>query len=225
MTEQPERDVSCVETVAQAVREIITAKVVHRDIEHARELIREHLDTHGDRLLYVASTFIAHHTTHGATTELAEDRFYYLLSRVGDLIDLAAEIDDMDPAALVLIVVSGLEELEQTDPADQAVWQALQTCLIAHSYVRRGRRPWGIQRTLDLEDMLVLNMALAQTLGFVARGFESEARERAFEVLLDEAHHILASQAHACEVTIPELVEEYFLTLAAKEAARACAGG
>lgn len=82
---------------ARTVREIITASVVHRDTARADGLISEHLTTYGRCLLDAASTFIACHLTDATTPKLAEDRFFYLLTRIGNLVDLAAEVTGVDP--------------------------------------------------------------------------------------------------------------------------------
>lgn len=96
-------------------------------------------------LVDAASGFIAYHLTDNATPELAEDRFHYLLTRIGDLVDLAAEISDVDPSVVVRDVTEGLRELEDPIADDFAgrAYRAAQTCLVAHTFVRKGRPPWG----------------------------------------------------------------------------------
>jgi len=209
-------------SAVRAVREIVTASVVHRDTPRADDLVSEYLATYGCALVDAASTFIAHHLTDAATPELAEDRFLYLLTRIGNLIDLAAEVTDADPGVVVRDVVDGIGEMERSigDPRERDVYRAAQTCLIAHRFVRLGRPAWGIQKSLDQNDMLVLNSVLAKILVLLARAFPEDARARVFMVLLGEASHVLSCQASAQDVTVERLVEGYFTALSAQEACR-----
>ena len=216
---EPARGAVAAIRCGQAVREIITAWVVHRDTEHAASLVSEYLETHGRGLLDAASTFIAHHLTDAATPELAEDRFYYLLTRIGNVIDLAAEVTDTDPGGVVLEAIGLLAQLESSaaDESWKQAYRATQTCLVAHRLVRLGRSPWGIQRSLDQTDMLVINSALAEVLVLIAGSFPEEARAVVFVELLSEARHILSCQAKAHRMTLECLIERYFTALAANE--------
>lgn len=58
------------------------------------------LTAYGRGLIDAAPTFIACHLTDATTPELAEDRFLYLLTRIGNLVDLAAEVTGVDPGAV-----------------------------------------------------------------------------------------------------------------------------
>lgn len=202
---------------ARCVREIVTAWVVHKDAEHASRLIGEYLEVHEGALVAAASSFVAYHATRCTTREHAEDRFYYLLTLLGDLIDLAAGMNDVDAGVLVLEVVEGLDAWAE-DEAQRRSYRAAQTCLIAHSFVRRGRPAWGIQQSLDEEDMLLLNAALAEILSLVAASFRADARADVFMVLLREMRHLLALQAKAQGLTTEALIEGYFMSLAARDA-------
>lgn len=166
--------------------------------------------------MLAASTFIAHHVTDSATPELADDRFSFLLTRIGNLIDIAAAHNDVDPGAVVLEVGEELDGVA-TGP-DERAYRAAHTCMVAHHFVRRGGSPWGIQASLDRADMLVLNSALARILVFVACSFEEPAMRDAFSALLGEAEHILSCQAHAYGMTIERLIEKYFVALAMQDA-------
>ena len=193
-------------SAVRAVREIITAAVVHRDAARADSLIGEYLTAYGRGLIDAASTFIACHLTDATTPELAEDRFLYLLTRIGNLVDLAAEVTGVDPGEIVLEVAQA--------------YRAAQTCLVAHRFVRLGRPAWGIQQSLNQADMLVVNSALAGMLCVIAGAFPEETRATAFVVLLEEARHILSCQAKARDVTLECLIEQYFTALAVQEAHR-----
>ncbi|GAA3058843.1 MULTISPECIES: hypothetical protein [Actinomycetes] len=201
---------------ARAVREVITAVAVHRDAQRAGVLVAEHLDTFGVALVRSASAFIAHHTTNRATPELATDRFHYLLTRIGGLIELAADMDDLEPEEMTVVIVEHFEA-SVSDESERQAFQAAQTCLVAQMLIRRGRPPWGIQRSLDLEDMLVLNTALAEILVLVSCSLTEEALGDVFVVLLKEAQYILARQAQARGWTVEKLIENYFLALSAGE--------
>lgn len=140
----------------QAVCEIITAAVVYRDVAQAKVLIEEHLQTHGRGLIDSTSMFIVAHTTDNSQPQLAQDRFSYLLTRIGQLVDLAAEVNEVDPGEIVLELVRRLEELAVAagDDLVRQAYRAALTCLVAHRFVRIGRHPWGIQSSLDAVDML-----------------------------------------------------------------------
>lgn len=186
-------------SAVRAVREIITAAVVHRDAARADSLIGEYLTAYGRGLIDAASTFIACHLTDATTPELAEDRFLYLLTRIGNLVDLAAEVTGVDPGEIVLEVAQGQAQLEDLD-VDESVrqaYRAAQTCLVAHRFVRLGRPAWGIQQSLNQADMLVVNSSLAGMLCVIAGAVPEETRATAFVVLLGEDRHILSCQAKA----------------------------
>lgn len=202
----------------QAMREIIAAEVVHKDPVRALQLAAEYVGVHGRYLIFAGATFIECHTTDEATPDLAEDRFHYLLTRIGNLVQLLAETADGDESTVLLSVLSLLDQVcEDVEEPSVTALRAAQTCLVSHSLVRRGRTPWGIQKHLDRTDMLLANQALGGILVIVACTSDPECWVDVVAVLLQEARHILGRQARAASVTVEHLVEQYFLALAAQE--------
>ncbi|MCV7230414.1 hypothetical protein [Mycolicibacterium komossense] len=212
-------NVAAVTPAVQAMREIIAAEVVHKDSLQAHALTAEYAEVHGRYLVYAGATFIDCHATDEATPDLAEDRFHYLLTRIGNMVNLLADRAGADEATVLLDVLSFLDRASKHvgEPGATAL-RAAQTCLVSHSLVRRGRTPWGIQRSLNRTDMLVANRALGNVLVIVACTSDPECWVDVVAVLLQEAGHILRGQARAAAVSIEHLVEQYFLALAAREA-------
>ena len=204
-------------SAAQAMREIITAEVVHKDSAQARALVAEYVEVHGRYLVYAAATFVDYHTTDDATPDLAADRFHYLLTRIGNLVKVLADHAGRDEVLVLLDILSMLNEAFGDDDPDLMALRAAQTCLVAHALVRRGRAPWGIQQSLDRNDMLAANHELGFVLTMVACAGVPDSWIDVVGVLLQEARHILSSQAMAANVTIENLVEDYFLALAAND--------
>lgn len=203
---------------AAAVREVVTALVVHETPDVADELIDEYLHEHGERLVVTLAMFIQFHTTHGAVPEVAENRFSYLLNRLGDLIEMAADVSGVSPEEVTLGVIAVLDEVRTELPDGERAFDAVRTCLVSHQLVRSGKVPWGIQKTLDVRDMLVLNEALAAMLVALTHLFDPPQRPQVVRVLAAEARTILAAQAAHAQVPVAELVEEYFVSLAERDA-------
>lgn len=218
---------TAVRHAAQAMRQIITSEVVHQSRIQTRRLIEDHSEAHYTYLAYSAATFVWHHATDCVGPELAEDRFYYLLTRIGELNELVAREQCADPVERLLVLLDLLDRAladtrAESDPGrtDEAL-AAAQTCLVAHHFVRSGRPPWGIQDNLDRDDMLVLNDALGKVLVIMTIAAVDPDRRlchAVVESLLGDACRILAAQARAAEVSVEDLVAQYFCELSLRDA-------
>jgi len=130
-----------------------------------------------------------------------------------------AERAGVEEAQVLLYLLAVLDEAcTSAEEAAATALRAAQTCLVAHSFVRRGHAPWGIQKSLDRTDMLAVNQALGKVLIVAACASAPGGWTDVVEVLLQEVHHLLRAQARAASVTVEDLVAQYFMALAARDA-------
>ncbi|MBM0127577.1 hypothetical protein [Pimelobacter simplex] len=197
-----------------ALQEIITCQVVMKDGATRDRLIGEGVEHHGVHLVRSAVGFINANAALEVEREFAENRFYYMLTRVGDLCELLAHVDD-SPVVDVILALAGADyevtdEDEETGQKLTTAIRAAQTCLLAHHFVRRGSAPWGIQQSLDLDDMIPVVQMLGHLLLEVADWFDEEHWADLVKVLLSDVEMILRSQARAGGRTVSEQVRSYF---------------
>lgn len=72
-------------TVRRSVQEIITSQVVIKDRAQRDSLIEKRHREYGVPLTQCVANFIHAHACESVEIDVAEDRFHYLLQRIGDL--------------------------------------------------------------------------------------------------------------------------------------------
>lgn len=211
-------DLHLVEDVLRAAREIVTARLVHKSVPMAESLIKEHLLAHGDALIWAVAMFIEETITSETPRALAEDRFFYSITRVGNLLTLMAEVEGRNRGDLVLeLVRMDFGDVEELGRRERDAYLAAQTCLVSHLLVRWGRRSWGIQSKLEEADMLDVSAVLARMIVVVALAFDAQHSSSVLENLLDEMEHLLRVHARAHGVALEEYIAMYFTHLAQRE--------
>lgn len=210
LSSDDEHESRCLAAV-EAVREIVTARAIFRSGAESDRLLRQHVLSDGEYLVAMSAVFIRDHMHDGIHADVAEDRFFYVLCRLGDLIQLWASLNDTPMSEVVLnLAQEDFREILHLGDGMAPAFEAAQSCLISHYFARRGRPPFGIQRNLDRDDMLFVAVALAEILVVVALGFPEQWHEPVVEVLLTEAEHILRCQARAMGVTAEQWILTYF---------------
>lgn len=211
--------------IRRAAQEVITTQVVLKDRAQRDELIDSYVDAHGIEAVKCVVAFIHSNVADDVEPAVATDRFYFLLNRLGGVAELLAEIRGVEVGVVVQELAGTQYQYDaesgeaEGDVARQAVaaMQAAQTCLIANYFVRRGASPWGIQHTLDLEDMCAVVEMLGILLFDAVQLFESEAYARVVRLLLNDVEAILRAMAQARGLPVSEVVSDYFTGLARRD--------
>ncbi|GEB17077.1 hypothetical protein GUY44_24230 [Pimelobacter simplex] len=197
-----------------ALQQIITCQVVLKDMATRDQLIAEAVQRHGNLLTASAAGFITANTTLDVDEAIAEDRFFYILTRLGGVCELLADVKELSVSDVVHALASLEFEVSdaegEVDATVVQAMQAAQTCLIANTFIRRGSPPWGIQRTLQLGDMAAVVQMLGLLLNELVAWFDDEHCSDLVKVLLGEVELILHAQAHAQGRTVPDQVAHYF---------------
>lgn len=209
--------------VRQHVQQIITSSVVHKDSGQTQLLIQEGLDAYGYELAHCVASFISHFVAESVVKAVATDRFNYLLTRCGDVLELLAAVLGL-PEREVFEDFAGRDYVfgttDDEDPREiiETAMRGTQTCLIAHYFVRRGAPPWGIQSALRLEDMCHVVIMLGFLLHEAVDTFPRTALPAVIDALLTDVLRIISVQAHARDIPVSRYVAEYFTDLAANDA-------
>lgn len=209
-----------------AVQEIITSQVVLKDRRGRDRLIVEHVEALGPNIVRSVVGFIYSHAADEVAAEVVTDRFYFLLSRIGRLTGLLADVSGVDEFEVVHTLAS-IDYKYSEDPEEECLpevaeqferaMRAAQTCLVAHYFVRRGSVPWGIQDSLDLEDMCAVVEMLGTVLLDLVMAFDDEHHQLVVKLLLDDVETILRSMARSERIPVSELVSRYFVRLAQRD--------
>lgn len=211
--------------VRRAVQEVITTQVVLRDRSERDRLLDECIELHGEDIVTCITAFVYRHAAAEVVRDVAIDRFYYLLTRLSDLIELVADVEGLDQH-MVLCELVGEEWQFSDDPAESGsnealkaveAMRAVQVCLVANHFVRRGSAPWGIQRSLDLDEMCLAVAMMGRMLFRVMEMFEEQNHRQAARALLADVEKILSALAHFRNMPVSRLVSEYFVQLALDE--------
>ena len=135
--------------VRLAVQEVITTQVVIRDRAERDRLLDECIAIYGEGVVDCVTSFIYGNAVEDVDPSIADNRFYYLLTRIGDLVELIAEVTESDQVT-ILRIITGRDWEYSADPAecesDDArhaadAMRAAQVCLISHHFARRGSAP------------------------------------------------------------------------------------
>lgn len=224
--DQSDPDLEGMRAVRRVVQEIITTQVVLKDRDARDRLIDEAIEEFGEEVVQCTTAFVYAHAADDVDQEVANDRFYFLLSRLGAITEVLAEVRGIEVADAVMALASIQYEWDEDDPegeeseeAAKAVVaaRAAQTCLIANHFIRRGAPPWGIQDRLDLGDMCAVVDFFGFMLFDVIDHFEKTDHARLVRLLLEDVETILRAMARAKGSRVSELVSTYFTALAQRD--------
>lgn len=202
-----------------AVQEIITVQVVLKDRRQRDVLIDEAVEQHGVLTVRCIVSFICAHTADDVDESIAEARFHYLIRRIGAMCELLATVDDVSEE-VVVGWLAGIDYEYSNDPEESLQPEALmaveamraaQTCIIAHLFARRGQAPWGIQKSLALDDMVAVVEMMAVLFHDLVSHFDEEHWASVSKLLLADVEMILRAQAQAQGKPVSQVVSDYFI--------------
>lgn len=180
-------------------QQIITAHVdgAH-DIRDG--LITEYVALHGSELLNCVLGFVQYYAFEDLHPDddagaIAVPIFKGSLELLGDVIEMIGDGDSEAVTDITIALATATYDGSAT-PEDAPILEAAQTCLLVHMLVRRGSRPWGVQRNLDLSDMRLVIRALSDMLATIVNDTrEHLGEERLIAVLLNCVQSILEGLA------------------------------
>jgi len=180
--------------------------------EYCDHLLDEYCECADGALLEMMLAFFraAVHIDQPAT---AQARFFFAMSMLGDLVELIAGKISISHTELAVQLVR-VECDPAMDPSDRRIVRAAQVALVSHTRVRKGEKPFGVQKALSAQDLSDLVGGVMCLTDYLCDSHRAEVGDvELIKFLLPMVASILKMAAAGYELSVHAFTQELWTEL------------